>query len=299
MIGAVPISTFDTSAHNRLIDDDRSRSEALLRTINSQLWFRFAGLTIEELSACPTPRRESLFAACRKLQDGPSECLLPSSLLTEALVSAYHQNPTAFNWKEVNVRWGVCEGAIRQPNFFADEQDAKDQNQFQRERRTIGKQEATRQRTATRPEVQNIFHKWGEAPPTTFNAAFSRLVNADGSQSLVAAAKRFYDPVIKADADPGLVRQFVEVCPPFRALVHAMFIPWFNNIVRQYGVGEELSAGSNDLFMSVYLPYCDLFVTAEKHGQQEKCLRTVADSAALETEVISYDAFCDSVLVTA
>ena len=116
MIGAVPTSTFDTSAHNRLIDDDRSRSEGVLRTVNSQLWFRFAGLTIEELSACPTPRRELLFAACRKLQDGPSECLLPSSLLTEALVSAYHQNPISFKWKEVNVRWGMCEAAIREPN---------------------------------------------------------------------------------------------------------------------------------------------------------------------------------------
>jgi hypothetical protein len=297
MIGAAPITTFDTSSHNQLIDDDRSRSEAVLRTINSQLWFRFAGLTIEELSACPAPRRESLLASCRRLQAGPSECLLPSSKITEALVASHFQNPSLFNWKEVNVRWGLCEAAIRTPNFFADEKDSEDQRQFQRERRTIGKQDAIRQRTETRPEVQDIFKKYGEAPPTTFKAAFSRLLNADGAQSLVAAAKRFYDPVVKENADPALVKQFVGVCPPFRALVHAMFIPWFNNIVREYGVGEELSAGSNDLFMSVYMPYCDMFVTAEKNGQQEKCLRAVADSAGLDTEVISYDDFCDRILI--
>ena len=39
--------------------------------------------------------------------------------------------------------------------------------------------------------------------------------------------------------------------------------------------------------MSIYLPYCDKFVTAEKNGEQEKCLREIFFLARLTTEVLS------------
>ena len=54
MIGHLPIISFDTSAHNRLLRDS-SRSEAVLAGIKSGLFFRFAGLSIEELVATPDP----------------------------------------------------------------------------------------------------------------------------------------------------------------------------------------------------------------------------------------------------
>jgi hypothetical protein len=49
--------------------------------------------------------------------------------------------------------------------------------------------------------------------------------------------------------------------------------------------------------MTVYLPYCDKFVTAEENGEQERCLREVVAVAGLETEILSYDDFCNSFLV--
>ncbi len=49
-------------------------------------------------------------------------------------------------------------------------------------------------------------------------------------------------------------------------------------------------AGSNDLYMSVYLPYVDMFVTDD--ADQEKALREVARLAKLETTILSYDDFC-------
>jgi hypothetical protein len=62
-------------------------------------------------------------------------------------------------------------------------------------------------------------------------------------------------------------------------------------------LGEKFKAGGNDLFMSIYLPYCDKFVTAEKKGEQEKCLREVASLVNLETKIVSYDDFCTTFLV--
>jgi len=66
--------------------------------------------------------------------------------------------------------------------------------------------------------------------------------------------------------------------------------------VRDYLAGEKLYAGFNDLFMSVYLRYCDQFVTAD--AGQEKALREVALAAGLETKILSYGDSCRSLLVT-
>src|SRR5258706_10460785 len=132
MIGDVPIVTFDTSAHNRLVDDGL-RSEPIIAGIKSRLWFRFAGLSVEELFACPDPKREALFTSCRDLQRGPSECLLPSNLLIEQLILRHFQDPKTFDWKTVDVRWPDCEIAIRNPDFFRDEEESQKQREFQLE----------------------------------------------------------------------------------------------------------------------------------------------------------------------
>jgi hypothetical protein len=78
-----------------------------------------------------------------------------------------------------------------------------------------------------------------------------------------------------------------------------MIMSWYDLGVRDPHVGEKFRAGGNDLFMSIYLPYCDKFVTAERNGEQEKCLREVVLLAGLTTEVSSYDSFCKSLFITA
>ena len=80
-------------------------------------------------------------------------------------------------------------------------------------------------------------------------------------------------------------------------IVYSLLMSWFDLAVRDRHTGEQFRAGRNDLFMSVYLPYCDQFVTAEIHKAQEKCLREIVAVANLDTNVTSYDDFCDSFLV--
>ncbi|MGB6387738.1 MAG: hypothetical protein WBF25_21100 [Terriglobales bacterium] len=291
MIGEFPIVTFDTSAHNRLVDDG-ALSEPILARIESGLWFRFAGLSVEELFATPTPDdRDALFTSCRRLQRGPSECLLPPNKLLEQLILNHINDPKNFNWKFVNVRWPRCEAAIRDAQFFADERVSQGQREFQRERKKIGKDDLV----ALRPKIQAIFEAHGEAPPVTFQPAISRLENSNDGRAVSYAATRFYDHVAKVNTDEVTVKEFMSVCPPLRALVYAIFVPWYNTAVRDYHAGQKLDAGNNDLFMSVYLPYCDRFVTND--AGQEKALREVAAVANLDTEVLSYDDFCASFLV--
>jgi len=142
MIGDFPIVTFDTSAHNRLVDDPCF--ELVITKINSELRFRFAGSSVEELYACPRPKWGRLFASCRRLQCGPSRCLLPSNLLIKKLILAHFNDPANFDWNAVNVRYAADEELIRNYERFDNEQVSKKQREFQKERSALDKQERER-----------------------------------------------------------------------------------------------------------------------------------------------------------
>jgi hypothetical protein len=289
MIGEIPIVTFDTNAHNRLVDD--LRSESVLAEMKS-MWFRFAGLSMEELFATsPASRRNDLFTSCRKIQSGPSECFLPSNLLTEQLILAHFNDPAGFNWKTVDVRWPDCDRAIRDPKFYDDEPVSKEQRDFQWELRQSDKQRFVK----LRPQLQPIFAAHGEAPPTTCREAIFRLDNV-GNGAMWYQAQFYYDLVTTMDSTEATVKEFAAACPPFLALIYAKFLPWYNNAVRDPNTGERVIAGSNDLYMSVYLPYVDMFVTDDE--DQERALREVARLAKLEAKILSYRDFCATLPVS-
>jgi len=290
MIGEIPIVTFDTNAHNRLADDPQS--DSVLAEMKS-IWFRFAGLSIEELFAnSSASRRDKLFASCRKIQNGPSECFLSSNLLTERLILAHFSDSATFNWKTVDVRWPDCDRAIGNPTFYDDEAVSKEQRDFQWERRQSDKQRFVK----LRPELQAIFEAHDERPPTTCREAISRLEDVENS-AMWYKAQFYYDLVTTVDSTETTVKEFASACPPFLALIYAVFLPWYNNGIRDPDTGERVIAGSNDLYMSVYLPYVDMFVTDDE--SQEGALREVARLAKLATKILSYDDFCATLRVPA
>jgi hypothetical protein len=294
MIGGFPIVTFDTSAHNRLVEDG-PLSEAVLAGIKSGLFFRFAGLSIEELVSTSDPvKRAALFTYCARLQDGPTDCLYPQNELIRLLAAEHFRNPSAFNWTTVDVRGWEYEDAIRRRYFVFDQELAVVQYKELKSRQKNYKEMFS----SLRPELRKVFDAHGEAPPATLREALSRLQSGEG-RLIWGIGKLLYDRGAETNASEATVRQFMEVCPPFRALIYAMLMSWYDLGVRDPHVGEKFKAGGNDLFMSIYLPYCDRFVTAERKGEQEKCLREVAFVAGLETKIVSYDDFCNSFLVTA
>ena len=112
-----------------------------------------------------------------------------------------------------------------------------------------------------RPELEEAFKKYGEVPPPTFREVVARL-QSEGSL-IWNMGKLLYDRAVETDASEAAVRDFLDACPPFRALIYAMLLSWFDRAVRDEK-GEKFEAGRNDLFMAVHLPYCDKFVTAER-----------------------------------
>jgi hypothetical protein len=291
MIGDFPIVSFDTSAHNRLVKDG-SRSEAVLAGIRSGLFLRFTGLSIEELVATPdATMRAALFSSCAQLQGGPNDCLYPQNELIRILIVDHFKNPAAYNWMMVDVRAPEYEDAIRSRKFVSDQQLTNEQGLELKDRKTGYKETFTKPRL----HIQEIFEKHGEVPPPTLREAISRLQDADAAL-IWTIGKWLYDRGAETDASEATVKQFMDVCPPFRALIYAMLMSWYNFSVRDPNAGQRFNAGANDQYMSIYLPYCHKFVTAD--GEQEKCLREIVFLAGLETEVLSYNDFCASFLVT-
>jgi hypothetical protein len=292
MIDDLPIVTFDTSAHNRLVKD-RSRSEAVLAVIKSDWFFRFAALSIEELVSTPDlSLRAAFFASCAELQKGPNDCLYPQNELIRLLVVAHFRNPATFDWRTVDVSAPEYEDAIRSQKFVGDQQLTSEQSREMQTRKTDYKEMSCK----PREHIREIFEKHKETPPITFREAITRLQGAD-SPLIWNMGKWLYDRGAETDASEVAVKQFMNICPPFRALVYAMLMSWYNFGVRDPKTGQRFNAGANDQYMSIYLPYCDTFVTADE--EQQKCLREIAHSAGMKTEVLSYDDFCTSLLTTA
>ncbi len=285
MIAEIPIVTFDTGALNRLVKDG-PLSEAVLAGIKAGVLCRFAGLSIEELVACEDlSTRTTLFNCCRRLQEGPSDCLYPHHELVRLLIVDHAAKDGAFDWKAVDVRANEYEDQIR-AGFLGDAQLSNDQKKEQSEQ----KKKYKKVFTDPRPEFEKVFADYGAALPTSFREAIA------GKSLAWKMGKWLYDPVAKSDVNEAAIKEFIAACPPFRALIHALLMSYYNHSLRNRQIGEKFAAGGNDMFMSVCLPYCHKFVTND--GDQEKCLREVSAVADLGTEVLSYDDFCQSFLVT-
>ena len=227
------IVTFDTSAHNRLAKDG-TRSEVVLAALKSDWFFRFAALSIEELVSTPDPAlRSALFSSCAELQQGPNDCHRQNELI-RLLVLAHFRNPAAFDWRTVDVSAPEYEDALRSRRFVSDQQLTAEQSQEMKTRQTDYKEMFSRPREA----IEKVFEKHVEAPPTTLREAIARLQGADAPLKC-SIGKWLYDRAADTDASEASVNHFMSICPPFRALVYAMLMSWYNFGVRDPVTGQR------------------------------------------------------------
>lgn len=292
MIGDFPIVSFDTSAYNELVKDS-PRAEIVLAALKSGLYFRFVSLSIDEMVATADPtKRAALLTYCARIQDGLSECIYPHNELTKRMVLEHHKNPAAFNWKTVDVKAWEYEQGIRDRELVSDEELSAEQKAAQKTQSN----EYEDLWAGLNPELKEVFKRHGEAPPPTFREVIARM-KTEGNL-IWHLGKLLYDGAAGTDTSEATIKEFMEVCPPFRAMIYAILLSWYDRAVRDEN-GEKFEAGRNDMFMAMHLPYCDKFVSAEKYREQERCLREVAFVADLETEILSLDDFCNGFLVTA
>lgn len=146
-----------------------------------------------------------------------------------------------------------------------------------------------------RPKLEEVFTRHGESRPTSFAEI---LPHAIGDSGLIwGIGKGLYDKIARTPATDESIRDFVNRCPPFRCVLYAFLMTWYDRSLRALPDGEKFHAGRNDQFAAVYLPYADVYITAEGKGEQERCLAEIARSVHPQTKVVSYDDFCASLMV--
>ena len=85
------------------------------------------------------------------------------------------------------------------------------------------------------------------------------------------------------------VKDFVERCPPFKALLVALCFSQYDRCIRGEREPSLGRAGRYDMFSAVYLAYCSAFVTRDEG--QWKALTAVAELIGRETAILLYDDF--------
>jgi hypothetical protein len=227
------------------------------------------------------------------LQNGPHDFLLPQNEILRLLISAHEASPSAFRWGSVNVSAPEYAMEITKREFISDDDLVRDQ----REHFASSKKEFESVWSALRPKLEVIFQRDDAPRPRSIQEVLPHATVHGGV--FWGMAKGLYEKGANAAATDEKVRHFVETCPPFRCCVYAMLMAWYDRSMRDWNSGEKFHAGRVDLFMAVYLPYCNQFLSAEQDGEQERCLAEVARLAGVQTIVCSYDNFCAGLMIPA
>lgn len=228
-----PVLIFDTSAINRLADDDNR--EPLEAGIKAGFWFRLNGDTVGEVVATTnTARRKLLLNLCKRILSA-GDCLLPHDELLKELIKQ-HAKSSSFNWKTVPVRCNEYEEEIARQELVDDE-IAKQQRCFAGE---VGNGFAGIYERA-RPKFQKLFRGRVAAPPS-----LSELIDAlqRPAGAFWSMGAGLYRKPTGVTLNEAATRDFVDTCPPFRAVLIALCVAQHQRSIQN---PRQRSTGAFDL----------------------------------------------------
>jgi hypothetical protein len=273
----------DTSGLNRLVKD--TLPEPSIIAIRLGYNFVLPDMSYEEVFA--TQRQEirlKLHRLCRRFLD-PGVCLLPPHYLIDKHIKAFHEDAKLYNWREVSARAYDIEASIQRDDLVTDESLV--QQQAEGLRKLQDDFEQFFQRPADRSGNPKNFADWlaisKQSGGSFWNTTRLLYEGAFTSTSAVSPNASLASP-----PDESGLRALIDSCPPMSATVHALELTLFDRSVRP-DKQPSFKAGRNDQMMSVYLPYCDHFVTDD--GGQFKSLTEVAVKADIPVQVSLFDDF--------
>jgi len=232
----------------------------------------------------PDKRRQLLDTCQRLLASG--DCIDPFNWIVEKHIRAFHQNPEEYDWKRVDVHCCEIEQEVVRRTLINDELA-----RLERESATETKQSFEDIFCSMRPAFDEVFSR-GSERPVTF-AEFVEILQRPGGAIWTGYGRNFYARNVAAEPDEAKIRDFAGRCPPFLMMILAAAKAQYERAIVETPRRRK-RAGRVDLLMSVYLPYCRVFVTND--DDQELCLREMAEVADLETEILSYEDFRSSLL---
>ena len=280
-----PILIPDTSGLNHLARDPEC--PALLAGITAGYFPRITSTNLEEIAATTKAgQKRQLLDVCQGLQ-AKGECIMAYQDIISGMIR-YFDGASHFDWRYLPIRFREAEREIVRREITCDPELAEQQDaELKHEDKVF-----TGIFTDARPYFEEIFQHQGERL-----ASYETLIEAlqtgkDGAFWAIAAD--LYMRASGKEVDDRTIRNFVDACPPFKALLLAIFVAQYEYSIRDLRVGTSLRAGRVDLYCATYVPYCDLFVTADE--RQYNALAEIVSVGKLTTEIVLYKNFRERLL---
>jgi len=275
-----PIFTPDTSALNRLLDDPDSAR--LVAGLKAGYFTRLTGDNFREIGATKNgERRLQLLTMCRQLLLA-GEFALPYNWLLGNHIIHFHQNPHAYHWKLGSVRFRAAEMEIVHQEFL-NEKVALEEREDARENAAVFESVFC----DVRDKFQLLFESGAERQPASVQELVT-LFQVPGGV-FWSYGQGLYAKITGVTPDEATIRDFVQRCPPLKAIILALCTAQYERCIRDLSRGPSLRAGRIDMYCAAHLPYCDRFVTAD--DKQMRALREIAVIGDFATEVVHYDDF--------
>lgn len=297
---------FDTSGVNKLAKEPLA--QPLIAGLKIGYDVGLTAMSVDELlGPSKVEYRKKFFQCCRQISR-EVVCLMPSGFLIQQMIAAYSRDPRIFDWTRVNARLKDYENAImRDEDIITDELLSAEQRNFAKKTSDTFEEWFTN----LRPKLQEIYEKAKQKPHAY--ADVIRLSQEKGgvfwgfAKELCRGAQEWNAAPDGPDRtgqverisapDDETVEKFVNACPPFKAVVFAFVLTWYDRCLREVHAEPKFQAGRVDQFMSAYLPYCHQFITNDR--DQQKCLQEVATLCGLKTQVHLFEDFYKDFVILA
>jgi hypothetical protein len=274
---AIPRLSFDTSGINALADS--ADFPALLAGIRVGYFTRITFLSVAETVATANPeRRHRLFDVLNALRVNGG-CIEAHHTILSQLVQNYEKTG-ASGWDSLNLHFEECEIALSRHELS--DEESRQEREFEPE---VEKQ-FTHLFADPRSKFEEVF-AGGTPRPTSADELLAHLDGHGGAFWNIAAG--LYERAAGRRPTETEIRAFAEECPPFKALILAIVHALFEWAIREKQAKKDKRVGRTDLFCSLYLPYCDIYITND--DEQRRCLIEIAAAAKLPVEVISFEEF--------
>lgn len=272
---------FDTSGLNKL-KKEGANQRALIEKLGTKFEVRISETSVAELAATRDHGdRKQLVDVCERLLPY-GRCLMPHNWILEEIPRLNTRYKGRFRWEDVDITAPMIEREILEREFLSQDSIAEESRIFAK---------------AHNKRFIDVFQEARDRFGAQFPKDIQGLTLAELISMYKAEGGPFWKTVIGWYRRARLIqlnepeaREFIRRCPPFHALVMAVPVAHY-----QYGIPRpnrkaEYDAGRNDLFMAVYLPYCDWFIT-DDHGQRS-ALEAIASEVGINVRILGFPEFC-------
>lgn len=269
---------FDTSAINALAAD--SDVVPIVQSLGLAFHIGITETVLAEVVANPEEEDRKVLLDLLKRLLKCGKCVMPFQWIIEAQAKAYQRDRTAYDWRKLNVRFPAAEKEITRQEIIhsvSDETRASHRESDKGFRSIFA---------AAKPAFQKLFEGSSGQRPSLPKVTDILLTEGGAHLSIGAELVERAIGTRPVEAD---VKDFMDRCPPFKALLVALCFSQYDRCIRGEREPSLGRAGRLDMFSAVYLPYCLVFVTNDKG--QYKALTAVSELMELPTSILLYDEF--------